>query len=252
MKKSKLKLGIFVFIIGFIGVLSILTMEIPIPEKAEKIISELFTPWQFKLLSLINPSLMLLLAVSVGTILYDKVNFQLPIIEKLIYKNKTIELQCILKYGIIGGIIGGILITLTVIVFYPILPPEFIELGKEIKPSIAASFLYGGFTEEIIMRFGLMTFFVWLMFKVFKKLNPSIYWIGIIISAIIFGFGHFPIVFAMIGSPSIELLTYVLIGNAVGGIIFGWLYWKKGLESAIIAHVFAHVVMILGESLLNI
>jgi formate/nitrite transporter FocA (FNT family) len=40
------------------------------------------------------------------------------------------------------------------------------------------------------------------------------------------------------------LLTYILLGNSIGGVIFGWLYWKKGLESAMVAHVFAHVVMV--------
>ncbi|MDB4228189.1 CPBP family glutamic-type intramembrane protease [Flavobacteriaceae bacterium] len=40
-----------------------------------------------------------------------------------------------------------------------------------------------------------------------------------------------------------------MLGNSVGGIIFGWIYWKKGLESAMIAHIFAHILMILGESI---
>ena len=45
------------------------------------------------------------------------------------------------------------------------------------------------------------------------------------------------------------LLLYLLLGNAAGGLIFGWLYWQKGLESAMLAHIFAHVVMVLAELL---
>jgi membrane protease YdiL (CAAX protease family) len=35
-----------------------------------------------------------------------------------------------------------------------------------------------------------------------------------------------------------------------GGLIFGWLYWKKGLESAFIAHVFIHVVLVIADGLI--
>lgn len=94
------------------------------------------------------------------------------------------------------------------------------------------------------MRFGFMTLIVWLAFKVFKSLTPTVYWIGIIISSIIFGIGHFPIVFQTVAEPSAFLLLYVLFGNSLGGIIFGWLYWKKGLESAMVAYIFAHIVMV--------
>ena len=249
---KKLKLGLLVFFIGFVGVLSTLTMDIPLPEEMQKMVSELFTPWQFKLLNLINPSILLLVAVVMGVFLYDKVNFKLPIIESLIYRDKQTESSGILKYGIIGGIISGILITLTAIAFNPILPTEFIEMGEKFKPTLAARFLYGGLTEEIIIRFGIMTFFVWLIFKISGKLNPIVYWIGILVSAIIFGFGHLPIVYTLIGTPTTELILYIIFGNAVGGIIFGWLYWKKGLETAMIGHVFAHIVIIIGENIFNI
>ena len=249
---KKFKLGAFIFFIGFVGVLSTLTMDIPLPEEAKEMIAELFTPWQFKLLSLINPTILLFVFVLAGTLLYDSVNFKLPILESLIYKNKTNEGLTILKYGIIGGIISGILITITAIAFNPILPIEFIEIGAKFKPGIAVRFLYGGLTEEILIRFGLMSFLVWLIFKITGKLNPTVYWIGIIISAVVFGFGHLPIVYTLIGTPTTELFIYIIFGNAVGGIVFGWLYWKKGLETAMLGHIFAHIVMIIGENIFNI
>jgi membrane protease YdiL (CAAX protease family) len=45
------------------------------------------------------------------------------------------------------------------------------------------------------------------------------------------------------------MIAYVIIGNSVGGLVFGWLYWKKGLESAFIAHIFAHVAMVIIEKI---
>jgi len=245
----KVKLGITLFFIGFIGILSTLTMDLVFPEKIQIVIDKMFTPWEFKLISLINPTILLLIFVIIGTIIYDKVNFKLPIIESLISKKKVSDKNEIIKYGIIGGVISGILMTLISVIFTPFLPIEFIEIGEKFKPGIITKFLYGGLTEEILIRFGLMSLIVWVIFKITGKLNPIIYWIGIIISAIVFGFGHLPLVYTLIETPTTELLLYIILGNSVGGIIFGWIYWKKGLESAMIAHIFAHILMIIGESI---
>jgi len=71
-----------------------------------------------------------------------------------------------------------------------------------------------------------------------------VYWIAIALSTLLFALGHFPVVFLAISEPSFTLLSYILIGNSIAGLVFGWLYWKKGLEAAIIAHAFAHVAMV--------
>ncbi len=39
------------------------------------------------------------------------------------------------------------------------------------------------------------------------------------------------------------LTLFVIVGNSAFGLIAGYLYWKKGLESAMLAHMLAHVVM---------
>jgi len=132
-----------------------------------------------------------------------------------------------------------------------IIPQEFEALKNQIEVTLLVRFGYGGITEELLLRFGFMTLVVWILSKLTKLLNSPIYWIGIVISTLLFAIGHFPIVYASLTHPSLVMLTYVLIGNSVGGLFFGWLYWKKGLEAACIAHIFAHVAMVLGELLLN-
>jgi membrane protease YdiL (CAAX protease family) len=39
------------------------------------------------------------------------------------------------------------------------------------------------------------------------------------------------------------MVTRIILLNALGGIVFGCLYWKKGLEAAIIAHFSADIVL---------
>ncbi|MHC2993123.1 abortive infection protein [Pontibacter sp. HJ8] len=252
MRKKKIILGVILTILGLIGIASILTMNIPLPAEAEAILKGKFTDEQIKLFTLINPTIMLLGAVIVGTIFYQKVDLRVPLIEKIVgIENGALNLPEILKYGISGGVLAGILVSFAGLLFNPMLPTEFKELGESLQPTIAARFLYGGITEEILMRFGLMTFVVWLCSKIFSGTKPIVYSLGIIVAAIIFALGHFPIAYQAVGNPTPGLLTYILIGNSVGGIIFGWLYWKKGLESGFIAHIFAHVILLLAGPILN-
>jgi hypothetical protein len=249
MKRKKFYLGLCLFFLGMLGMLSMLTVDIPLPEEFVSILEDQFTPSQIRLLILINPTIILIVAVLVGTLLYQKVNLSVPIIEKLVAINdEPLQLGEILLYGIIGGVLTGLLLSILGLYRY-ISPTEFELLNTSLHLTLAARFLYGGITEEILMRFGLMTLMVWLGAKLSKGTKPFVYWVGIVLSAFIFAIGHFPIVFQVVENPSIILISYVLIGNSVGGLIFGWLYWKKGLESAFLAHIFTHVVLVLNEKI---
>lgn len=252
MKKQNIKLGLILLCLGMIGVFSILTMEIPLPPEAEIILRKSFSPLQIKILALVNPTIMLIFAVVLGTILHQKVNLKVPIIERLvgIKSYHSPNLYDILKYGILGGIISGGVLSFIGFLFKPILPKEFIILGETLQPTLTVRFLYGGLTEEILMRFGVMTFVTWIASKILNGTQPTVYWIGIIIASVIFAIGHFPITYQAVETPSFGLLSYVFIGNSVGGVIFGWLYWKKGLESAFIAHICTHIIMIIVERMI--
>lgn len=251
MKNQQLRVGLILLLLGWVGVTSMLTMNIPLPEEAANLLNERFSPLQIKLLMLINPSIMVLIAVIIGTLLYKKANLSLPIISSFFDKKNTVNFQEIIKYGVIVGLLAGVLIGITTLIFTPYLPQKFTELAESLKLSLPARFLYGGITEEILMRFGLMTFIVWLLKQITQKLNSTIYWIAIIIASIVFALGHFPVVYNIISNPPTSLLVYILIGNSIGGIIFGWLYYKKGLESAFIAHIFTHICMVLGNYLIQ-
>ncbi len=251
MNREKRNLALILFALGFAGVLSILTVELPLPEEAKAEIEQIFAPWQFKLLTLLNPTLLLTGAVIVGTFLYKKAGLAVPVLEKIIAKEPFQPLlPGLLKYGITGGVFTGLALSLFSYSLYPHLPEAFLELGEKLKPGMVTRLLYGGITEEILMRFGLMTFVVWIAAKIFRSLGPPAYWTGIAVSTLLFAVGHFPIVFMAVENPPPVLLLYILAGNAIGGLVFGWLYWKRGLESAILAHMMAHVVMVLGEGIL--
>jgi membrane protease YdiL (CAAX protease family) len=249
---KKFKLGLSLFFLGLLGVLTMLTITIPLDSLPKEVLEKL-SPQTLKYLVLINPTILLLIAVVVGTLLYDKVGFSVPTISSILKieqpKIKFIEQ---IKFGILFGLLTGILTTVIGIIFKSSIPQDFIDLGNKIKITTIARFGYGGLTEELLMRFGFMTLVVWLILKITKNLGNSTYWTGIILASILFAVGHFPIVFNAVQNPTISLLTYVLIGNSIAGLFFGWLYWKKGLEAAFIGHIFAHVTMMIGEQIFQL
>jgi membrane protease YdiL (CAAX protease family) len=108
-----------------------------------------------------------------------------------------------------------------------------------------ASF-YGGINEEIMLRLFLMTLIVWVFYKIKKtkdgKPTKISMWLAIILAAVIFGAGHLPALMSITTITPLLIIRTIAL-NALGGIIFGWLYWKKGLESAMISHFSADIVL---------
>jgi membrane protease YdiL (CAAX protease family) len=186
-------------------------------------------------------------AISLGLILAKSVGFSLPVLEGWLEGREVGSyFRSILGISIGLGLLSGVLIVVLSLFFTPVTATfQNVELSIPLWKGFLASF-YGAISEEIVMRLFLMTLIVWIIFKIKKtedgKPTSLGIWIAIIVSAVIFGLGHLPI------TGSITSITPLIIGravllNGVGGIIFGWLYWKKGLESAMMGHFSADIVL---------
>ena len=129
----------------------------------------------------------------------------------------------------------------------PLLPPMRnppTELGgsQSAFNGLLASF-YGGIVEELQLRLFLMTGLVWIVARI-KRAKPrdAIYWNAIIAAALLFGVGHLPAASHVWGLDAMVVTRTVLL-NALAGVAFGWLYWKRGLEMAIVGHFTADIVL---------
>ena len=92
-----------------------------------------------------------------------------------------------------------------------------------------------------------MTLFVWAAWRLFQRARSEpgrIAFVGaILLSSFIFGLGHLPVAVLLLGQTTAGIALFVIIANSVFGVIAGYLYWKYGLESAVIAHMLTHVVL---------
>jgi hypothetical protein len=250
--KSKKMLFTILWSIGMIGVLSSIWIALPIPAE------ELPLPIVIvKLVNLISPTFLLSIAVLAGVNLASKVGLSAPFIEAVASNAQqpflAIKPQVI--PGVVGGILGGIGISTLSFLWNSSLPNDFVAKAEALSDNtpLITRILYGGITEEILIRWGLMTLLVWVAWQVFQKAQGSpdnIYIVlAITVSAIVFGLGHLPLALTLTSQATASLIAYIIIGNAFFGMIAGFLYWQKGLESAIIAHVTVHLVMAAVEYL---
>jgi membrane protease YdiL (CAAX protease family) len=81
--------------------------------------------------------------------------------------------------------------------------------------------------------------------------EPSIlcFVVAIVLSSIVFGLGHLPLAFVMETQVTTSVIAYVILGNSFFGLISGYLYWRRGLEAAMISHMLVHVVMVTAARL---
>lgn len=243
-------LFVILWLVGMVGVLSTLWFALPVP--AVEIPVPLIV---VKLLNLISPTFLLLIGVLAGVNLAHKVGLSAPLAEALASGNSqlisAIKPQVI--PGLVGGVVGGVTLSTLSLLWQSSLPPDFVAKAEELSQNtpFLTRILYGGITEEIVMRWGFMTFLVWIAWRVLQKAQgvPNTIYVvfAIGISALVFGLLHLPLVFALSSQVTASLVGYIIIGNGFFGLIAGYLYWQKGLESAIIAHVMVHIVMTIAE-----
>lgn len=48
---------------------------------------------------------------------------------------------------------------------------------------------------------------------------------------------------AQFGTPTLPAITLTLLGNGIVGVVCGWLYWRRSLVAAILAHFTVDVIL---------
>ena len=103
--------------------------------------------------------------------------------------------------------------------------------------------------EELVFRLGLMSIVAWLAWRVRPAGDggPSDFgmWFALGLTAVVFTMVH--------GAPSgeaagtaMQVAQPMQIVRLLAGVLFGWLFWKQGLEAAMSAHFAYDIVLFYG------
>ncbi len=190
-----------------------------------------------------------------GLFFASRIGLGTPILEaKLQGESISNKVRAILPISVGFGVIASlIIIGLDVFVFQATMLKELgdklNDVAQTAQPAAWKGFFasfYGGIVEEILLRLFLMSLLAWIGSFVSKtaegKPTGIVFWIANILAAVFFGLGHLPAT-ATIMPLTPLIITRAIVLNGVAGIFFGYLYWKRGLESAMISHFSADIVL---------
>lgn len=209
------------------------------------------------LLGVVQSLAMLAIAIGVGLLLGRKTGLGVPVLEGwLNHQDVSAKALKSAKAGVLVGLPVGVVLLIALLALVRYIPNLPFVSASHI--AVWKRFLLcfnGGIYEEILTRLFLLTLFAWLGMKVFQKekntLAATTFWTANILVAILFGLGHLPSASLVMPITPLVVVAALLL-NGIAGIAFGYLYLKRGLEAAMIAHFCADfVIWVLGVAFLR-
>ena len=163
-----------------------------------------------------------------GLFLGRHVGLGVPFLDEWLRGRALAGLRAMLQLSVsLGALAGLIILVLDRIAFAS--PPAATPVAQAVAPlwtRLLASF-YGGISEEIGLRLGLMTLLVWIAWRI--KAAPdgrptgAGVWVAIVAVSIISGLGNLPTTAQLV--PLTPLLAARAVAlNGAAGMFFGWLY----------------------------
>jgi membrane protease YdiL (CAAX protease family) len=246
---SPITLGLLVWALGIPGVLAVIGRFLPALLSSSS--RPLPLPLPVVLLaSLVQGAAFTGLAAWAGAVLGPRVGLGAPVLQALLARAPVGRLLSrSLAVGAIGAMVGGVFLVAAL----RGMPTALGSIPKQLTPPPVVRVLYGGITEEVLMRWGVMTLLLWLVWRLGAHEGAphgGEVWSAIVVSALLFGAAHLPAIAALTGRLTPAVAGYVVATNAAFGVLAGYLYWRTGLESAIVAHAGAHILS-LGIELLR-
>ncbi|HBX37321.1 MAG TPA: CPBP family intramembrane metalloprotease [Pseudohongiella sp.] len=242
-----LRFGLYLWLAGMLGVVTLSIMVIP-QQTADAVLPAPL--WLLILISILQSGVLLAIAVWLGVRLAPQVGLKADAFRAVATGTSVVEaLRPQWRMGLLGGLVGGV--GLFLLAMYT--PVALSEGGQAFSLPLVARVLYGGITEELLLRWGLMSLLVWLPWRILQgktgEPRQAYVWFAILLSAVIFGIGHLPAAAAMLGELTGDVVLFIVGANSVFGALFGYLFWRYGLEAAIIAHGVSHIVSFLMMTL---
>ncbi len=210
-----------------------------------------FDPALLRLLAVAQPTVLMLLAVLLGLWAAPKVGLDAPAVRAWAERRPILPA---LVPQLAPAVWAGLAMAVMLVGFWWVVRAQaFAAPVIALEMPLATKLLYGGIVEELLLRWGVMSLFVWIAWRLGGSARPvprSAVWSALIASSILFAAGHLPVLFVLLPDAPGWFVGMALMGNFIPGMLFGWLYWRRGLEAAMVAHALAHLLSTAALALL--
>lgn len=152
------------------------------------------------------------------------------------------------------GLVGGFVLMLLDILFVPYWPKPILELAlsASLWENFTASF-YGSINEELLTRLFGVSVTAWLLGRIWHTTagvpTSAVFWAAIALLAVLFAVGHLPTLKGLVNEVSPTMLSRTIILNTPIGLTCGWLFWRYGIEAAMLTHFTADIVYHVGGTI---
>lgn len=232
------KMWLALWALGAVAVLSLLLAPLELLQPAKMHLPAL----AFRALAMLNPMVMVATTVALGSWLAPKVGLDAPLLRALLNGRGAVP---VLRRQLGPALVVGIITAGILVGYARFTAPYFVGARiPDLPMPLVTKLLYGGVTEELLTRWGLMSLSVWIAWRIVGCRLPvpnGCYIIGAAVASLLFSAGHLPVLFLISDHPASILIGAVLLGNFVPGFMFGALFWRRGLEAAMLAHGTAHL-----------
>ncbi len=209
-------------------------------------------------LLVLNPLILLVVSAFAGAWATRRVGLRSRVVEHVAGRDYPQllppEWARMVGIGIAAGLVIGPLDHLTRALWQVSadLPPSLLQAWQ--PSSLLIGVLYGGVVEEVMMRWGLMSLVILGLWRVAARgaaVPPAwTVWIAVVVAALAFAAGHLPTLAAAGIALEPALVLRTLVWNALLGLVFGVLFARRELESAMLAHAGFHAGIVLPALLL--
>lgn len=214
----------------------------------ETVVDRPLPPWLLRGAQAVQVAILTALAVWVGEATAPRVGLHAPLIDAALAGSGAVG---VLQRQLGPALAVGVASAAGLIAYARVIAPRLASgPGARLaglRLPLAAKLLYGGVTEEILTRWGLVSAFValggWLTGR-HGDPGPVVAAAAVVVAALLFAFGHLPVVFVVAPDAPRWLIAAVVGGNFVPGALFGALFVAFGLEAAILAHMAAHALAV--------
>jgi hypothetical protein len=146
--------------------------------------------------------------------------------------------------AVLLGVLVGALVVVLMMLGPRVMPTITGLSGVEQAWRGALATFYGGLVEEILLRLFAVSLLVWLMAWFNRgQTGPWMFVVAIVLAASLFGAGHLPAALEMGTTLTPQVIGWTVLVNALVALLTGTLFWKHGLEHAMLAHFCADMVI---------
>jgi hypothetical protein len=236
--------------LGACGVLSLLlTMDRSLSALPAEAIEAAGGRGTMKALLLVQPMLLVFGAVALGLATAQPLALHSEIVSRLRGEGRGAR-RPFAAPAMIGGCAAAVIIIGGDLLFAPWTSHSLAPLAvrsEDRLDALVTGLLYGGLTEELLVRWGLMSAIAWCLHRCGLARSISLA-AALLIAAGVFAVGHLPALGHMTELTG-PLVVRTLALNAGAGIVFGLVFARSSLEAAMAAHALTHLLIFFARVL---